>query len=77
MCMVVKSQPSESPSAIGEISGSQNFKLAPPLCSNPAAILLFTEPLFSKCYGLRGHVHIHVATHIVESRLTLKPTHPP
>ena len=28
-------------------------------------------------YPLRGHVHIHVATHNVESTLLLLPTHPP
>ena len=39
---------------------------------------LVTEGLLTTCFNqhLRGHVHIHVATHNVESRLTLKPTHP-
>jgi hypothetical protein len=52
---------------------------------NPYHRKLLIEILIKRLGGIvtpsqinpRGHVHIHVATHNVESTLTLKPTHPP
>ena len=57
-------------------TGENNEKIVAkfPFCvvSVPGRVFIISK--FCIFYNVRGHVHIHVATHNVESTLTLKPT---